>query len=122
MSHRFACIIYRIHNAVISHANPPAVFITMQFFATTGSRIAGQFADPRKQPPDYFGWQILQFFFGRRGEGDEVFRHLTLPSARSSASTSVNVKRCSFLRTSDTTPSSMSSASIDNAVAITSSV
>ena len=60
--------------------------------------------------------------FRSGSEGDEILGHFNLPSARNSSSTSASVKRRSWIRASETAPSSMSSASIDSAVAITSSV
>src|SRR5450432_3298611 len=119
--HRSFFVINRIYDAVISNANPPAVFIAMQLLAAGRTRTAGQFADLGKQPLDHIRRQILKLFFRSGSEGNEVFRHFNLPSARNSSSTSASVKRRSWLRVSDTAPSSMSSASIDSAVAITSS-
>src|ERR1035437_3801254 len=119
--HRFSSVIDCIDDAVVADANPPAVFIAMQLLAADRTRISGEAANSGKRPPDCIGRQVPKLFLGGGGEGDEVFRHFTLPSARNSASTSANVKRGSWLRASDTDPSSMSSASIDSAVAITSS-
>src|ERR1035441_6022093 len=93
----------------------------MQLFAAGWTRIAGEFADLWQQPRDHVRRQTRQFLSGGGRKRDEVGRHFNLPSARSSASTSSSVKRGSWLRASDTAPSSMSSASISSAVAITSS-
>jgi hypothetical protein len=92
----------RVDDAIVSHAEPPAVLIAMQFLAADGSRVSSQFANSWKHPAYCIGRQISQLLPGGGREGDEVLRHSSLPSARNSVSTSASAKRGSLLRASET--------------------
>lgn len=78
-------------------------------------------SDPWDDPLHLNRWQIADLPTNRSSHYDSISGHFSLSSERSSDSTSAKVKRGSWLRATDTTPSSRSSTNIDNAVLITSS-
>src|ERR1035437_2061457 len=119
--HHPRSVVNRVNDAMIPDANSPAVPIAVQLLAASGTWIGRKFTDSRNYAPDDVGRQVTKLFFGRSGKRDEIFCHFNLPTARNSASTSAKVERRSPALASDTAPSSMSSASIESAVATTSS-
>ena len=59
-----AVVIDDVHDAVITDANAPEIFVTVQFPAAGRSRIGGQAIDLRCQPRDEMVAQVLQLLPG----------------------------------------------------------